>query len=166
MIDRVAAAQKRADDARLSALQTYINTLAKVGTGASPNTAAIQAMTPSQAEAALAKEPVSVKTTLTPGEISGLRYAAQAQDAYEKSLSQISLTDAIAQGSIMQGLSSGLSLAAASSGARYAAQAARAYNITINAGAIASQDEFTTLLQDTIQKINRDGDSLTVAGIL
>jgi hypothetical protein len=66
----------------------------------------------------------------------------------------------------MQGLGSGLTLSDAASGARYAAQAARAYNITINAGAIASQDEFTTLLQDTIQKINRDGDPLLVAGTL
>jgi hypothetical protein len=166
MIDRVAAAQKRADDARLSALQTYINALAKVGTGPSANTAAIQKMTPSEAEIALAKEPVSVATALTPAQISGIRYAAQAQDAYEKSLSQISLTNAVAQGSLMQGLGSGLTLSDAASGARYAAQAARAYNITINAGAIASQDEFSTLLQDTIQKINRDGDPLTTAGIL
>ena len=123
-------------------------------------------MTPSQAEAALAKEPVSVKTTLTPAEISGLRYAAQAQDAYEKSLSQISLTDAIAQGSLMQGLNSGLSLSAASSGARYAAQAAATYNLNFNTGVIAQPDEFATLLQDTIQKLNRGGDPLTVAGIL
>jgi hypothetical protein len=167
MINRVAAAQKKADDARLAALQTYINMLKNVGaTTSSPNTAAIQAMTPSQAEAALAKEPTSVPTLLSPSQISGLRYMAQAQDAYEKSLSQISLTDGIAQGSLMQGLSSGLSLSEAASGARYAAQAARAYNITINAGAIASQDEFTTLLQDTIQKLNRGGDPLTVAGIL
>jgi hypothetical protein len=166
MIDRVAAAQKRADDARLSALQTYINTLAKAGTGPSANAAAIQKMTPSEAEIALAKEPVSVATSLTPAQISGIRYAAQAQDAYEKSLSQISLTNAIAQGSLMQGLGSGLSLSSAASGARYAAQAAATYNININAGAIASQDEFTTLLQDTIQKINRDGDPLTTAGIL
>ena len=42
----------------------------------------------------------------------------------------------------------------------------RDYNITINAGAIASQDEFTALLQDTIQKINRNGDPLTTAGII
>jgi hypothetical protein len=166
MIDRVARAQKAADDARLSALQTYINALAKAGAGPSPNTAAIQKMTPSQAEIALAKEPVSVATALTPAQISGIRYAAQAQDAYEKSLSQISLTNAVAQGSLMQGLGSGLTLSDAASGARYAAQAARAYNITINAGAIASQDEFTTLLQDTIQKINRDGDPLLVAGTL
>jgi hypothetical protein len=166
MIDRVAAAQKRADDARLSALQTYINTLAKAGTGPSANTAAIQKMTPSEAEIALAKEPVSVATALTPAQISGIRYAAQAQDAYEKSLSQISLTDAIAQGSLTQGLNAGLSLAAASSGARYAAQAAATYNLNFNTGVIAQPDEFATLLQDTIQKLNRGGDPLTVAGTL
>jgi hypothetical protein len=166
MIDRVAAAQKRADDARLSALQTYINALAKVGSGPSANTAAIQKMTPSEAEIALAKEPVSVATALTPAQISGIRYAAQAQDAYEKSLSQISLTDAIAQGSLTQGLNAGLSLAAASSGARYAAQAAATYNLNFNTGVIAQPDEFATLLQDTIQKLNRGGDPLTVAGIL
>jgi hypothetical protein len=39
------------------------------------------------------------------------------------------------------------------------------YSVTVNAGAIASQDEFTALLQDTIQKINRNGDPLTTAGI-
>jgi hypothetical protein len=166
MIDRVAAAQKRADDARLSALQTYINTLAKAGTGPSANAAAIQKMTPSEAEIALAKEPVSVATSLTPAQISGIRYAAQAQDAYEKSLSQISLTNAIAQGSLMQGLGSGLSLSSAASGARYAAQAAATYNININAGVIAQQDEFATLVQDTIQQLNRGGDPLTTAGIL
>jgi hypothetical protein len=166
MIDRVAAAQKRADDARLSALQTYINALNKAGSGPSPNTAAIQKLTPSEAEIALAKEPVSVATALTPAQISGIRYAAQAQDAYEKSLSQISLTDAIAQGSLMQGLGSGLSLAAAASGARYAAQAAATYNLNFTTGVISQPDEFATLLQDTIQKLNRGGDPLTVAGTL
>jgi hypothetical protein len=39
------------------------------------------------------------------------------------------------------------------------------YTVNINAGAIASQDEFTSLLQDTIQRINRNGDPLTTAGI-
>ena len=39
------------------------------------------------------------------------------------------------------------------------------YTVTVNAGAIASQDEFTALLQDTIQRINRNGDPLTTAGI-
>jgi hypothetical protein len=166
MIDRVAAAQKKADDARLSALQSYIALLAKVNAAPNVNTATIQAMSPSQAEAALAKEPVSVPTTLTPAQISGLRYAAQAQDAYEKSLSNISLTDQVAQSSLTQGLNAGLSLAAAASGSRYAAQAAATYNLNFNTGAIAAPDEFVVLIQDTIQKINRGGDPLTTAGSL
>jgi hypothetical protein len=166
MIDRVAAAQKKADDARLSALQTYINLLNKAGTGPSANTATIEKMSPAQAEAALAKEPTSVPTALTPAQISGLRYAAQGQDAYEKSLAKISLTDAIAQGSFTQGREAGLSVAAAASGARYAAQAAATYNLNFNAGVIAQQDEFVVLVQDTIQRLNRGGDPLTTAGIL
>jgi hypothetical protein len=39
------------------------------------------------------------------------------------------------------------------------------YTVTVNAGAIASQDEFTALLQDAIQRLNRNGDPLTTAGI-
>lgn len=39
------------------------------------------------------------------------------------------------------------------------------YTITINAGAIASQDEFSALLQETIQDLNRKGDPLFTAGI-
>lgn len=166
MIDRVAAAQKKADDARLSALQTYINLLSKAGTGPSANTATIEKMSPAQAEAALAKEPTSVPTALTPAQISGLRYAAQGQDAYEKSLAKISLTDQVAQGSFTQGREAGLSVAAAASGARYAAQAAATYNLNFNAGVIAQQDEFVVLVQDTIQRLNRGGDPLTTAGAI
>jgi len=39
------------------------------------------------------------------------------------------------------------------------------YTVTINAGAIASQDEFSALLQETIQDIVRKGDPLFTAGI-
>jgi hypothetical protein len=166
MIDRVAAAQKKADEARLSALQTYINLLNKAGTGPSANTATIEKMSPAQAEAALAKEPTSVPTALTPAQISGLRYAAQGQDAYEKSLAKISLTDQVAQGSFTQGREAGLSVAAAASGARYAAQAAASYTLNFSAGVIAQPDEFAVLIQDTIQKLNRGGDPLTTAGVL
>ena len=166
MIDRVASAQKKADDARLSALQTYINLLNKAGTGPSANTATIEKMSPAQAEAALAKEPTSVPTAITPAQISGLRYAAQGQDAYEKSLAKISLTDQVAQGSFTQGREAGLSVAAAASGARYAAQAAATYNLNFNAGIIAQQDEFVVLVQDTIQRLNSGGDPLTTAGVL
>jgi hypothetical protein len=165
MIDRVARAQKAADDARLSALQTYINLLNKAN-AIPANTTAIQKMTPAQAEAVLAKEPASVPTTLTPAQIRGLNYAAQGQAAYENSLSKISLTDQIAQASLAQGLESGLSLAAAASGARYAAQAAASYTLQFNTGVISQPDEFVVLIQDTIQKINRGGDPLTTAGTL
>jgi hypothetical protein len=159
MIDRVAKAQKAADDARLSALQTYINALAKAGAGPSPNTAAIQKMTPSEAEIALAKEPVSVPTALTPAQISGIRYAAQAQDAYEKSLASISLTNAVAQGSLMQGLSSGLTLSAATSGARYAAQAAASYNITIEAG-LGDPEAIARAVEDVLNQSSYRGTSV------
>jgi len=159
MIDRVAKAQKAADDARLSALQTYINALAKAGAGPSPNTAAIQKMTPSEAEIALAKEPVSVATALTPAQISGIRYAAQAQDAYEKSLASISLTNAVAQGSLMQGLSSGLTLSAATSGARYAAQAAASYNITIEAG-LGDPEAIARAVEDVLNQSSYRGTSV------
>ena len=38
--------------------------------------------------------------------------------------------------------------------------------INVSAGVISQPDEFATLLQDTIQKLNRGGDPLTVAGTL
>ncbi len=40
------------------------------------------------------------------------------------------------------------------------------YTVTINAGAISTPDEFAGLIQDTIIKLNRRGDSLTQAGVL
>jgi hypothetical protein len=194
MIERIARAQKAADDARLKALQDYNNALAKVGTGstATPsgggdevvytipkNTTDFTLNNPDILK--LFKDGIELGSTDTvaesfskainagatlPAAISGARYQARAEQEYAAFLDNISLSNAVAQGSLMQGLESGLSLSASASGARYAAQAARSYNITINAGAIASQDEFTTLLQDTVQKINRDGDPLFVAGTL
>lgn len=129
------------------------------------NAAAIQALSPSQAELALAKEPASVPTSLTPGQISGLRYAAQAEADYEKSLNKITLSSAIAQGSLMQGLDQGLSLSSSLSGARYAAQAAN-YYVTVNAGVVGSEQTIVTAVQDALQTLNRRGDSLTTAGAL
>jgi len=40
------------------------------------------------------------------------------------------------------------------------------YTLNFSAGVIAQPDEFATLVQDTIQKLNRGGDPLTTAGIL
>jgi hypothetical protein len=193
MIERVAAAQKAADDARLKALQEYAAALKKVGTGADIGTggdsgAPVYTIPKNTTDFTknnpdifkLVNETVEFATQSVqdsfykamnagadlPSAVRGANYQARAEQEYAASLAKISLTNAVAQGSLMQGLGSGLSLSDAASGARYAAQAARSYNITINAGAIASQDEFTTLLQDTVQKINRDGDPLFVAGIL
>jgi hypothetical protein len=98
--------------------------------------------------------------------VRGANYQARAEAEYAASLAKVSLTDAIAQGSFTQGIASGLSMSAAASGARYAAQAAATYNLNFNTGVIAQPDEFATLLQDTIQKLNRGGDPLTVAGAL
>ena len=42
----------------------------------------------------------------------------------------------------------------------------REYNFTINVGAVASPEEFTGLIQDTIIRINKQGDYLTTAGAL
>jgi hypothetical protein len=189
MIDRVAKAQKAADDARLKALQEYAAALGKVG-ATSPGSGDSSVYTiPKNTTDFTTANPdiyklVSGVVNLTnksvndqfykavndisdlPSAVRGANYQARAEQEYAASLAKISLTNAVAQGSLMQGLGSGLSLSDAASGARYAAQAARSYNITINAGAIASQDEFTTLLQDTVQKINRDGDPLFVAGTL
>jgi hypothetical protein len=185
MIERVAAAQKAADDARLKALQDYAAALKKVG--AAEDDGPVYTIPKNTTDFGTRFNPeiakiVSGKLANTPeynkmidslnwgadlpSAVRGSNYQARAEQEYAASLQNISLTNAVAQGSLMQGLGSGLTLSDAASGARYAAQAARTYNVTINAGAIASQDEFTTLLQDTIQKINRDGDPLTTAGTL
>jgi hypothetical protein len=145
MIDRVADAQKKADDARMSALQSYLQALSQV------NASAAQA---------------SAASALTASQVSGMRYAAQGQAAWDAMLRGVSLTDPIAQGSFTQGTSQGLSVAAAISGANYAAQAAATYNVTVNAGAIGSEELVTQAVQTAIQSLNRGGDPLTTAGTL
>ena len=162
MIDRESTAQSRADAARAKALADYIKQLNSVGTGiggggggGGSSQAASDILTQAK------EKPASA---LTPMEVSGLRYAAQAEAQYKASLSKISLTDKVASQSLNQGLSAGLSLSSALSGARYAAQAAAQYNVSINAGVISQPDEFATLIQNTIQKLNRSGDPLVPAG--
>jgi hypothetical protein len=100
--------------------------------------AAIEALTPAQAEAILAKEPTSVPTTLTPAVISGNRYAAQGEAAYKKMIDAVDL-EGIADASFTNGITSGVGVAASLSGARYAAQGRAAagnegYVININTG--------------------------------
>jgi hypothetical protein len=164
-IDRVSSAQKRADDARLKALQDYINLLNTVGKGGTSG-GAVSGGSSQAASDILSQAKEKSTSALTPMEVSGLRYAAQAEAQYKESLKKISLTDKVARESLNQGLNAGVGLSSALSGARYAAQAAAQYNVSINAGVISQPDEFASLIQNTIQKLNRSGDPLVPAGRL
>jgi hypothetical protein len=56
--------------------------------------------------------------------------------------------------------------AAIQSGNRYAAQAANYYNITVNAGAVGSEETLVSAIQEGLLTLNRRGDSITTAGAL
>jgi hypothetical protein len=72
----------------------------------------------------------------------------------------------VARSSLLAGLAGGAGVAGAVRGANYAAQAANSYNITIQANTVANPDELTGLIQDTIIRLNKQGDYLTTAGAL
>jgi hypothetical protein len=68
------------------------------------------------------------------------------------------------------GIGAGLTTAAALSGARYAAQAAAqmggGYVVNVYANTVSNPDELSGLIQDTIIRLNKQGDYLTTAGAL
>ena len=72
----------------------------------------------------------------------------------------------VARSSLLAGLAGGAGVSGAVSGSRYAAQAAAQYNVTIQANTIANPDELVNLVQDSLIKLNRRGDSLVQAGSL
>jgi len=181
-IDTIAKAQKAADDARYAALQKYIELLKTLGGGGPSGSPLVPTKKTKVDLLADIKGDVITPIDTKGGSIDAiLEYADAATaraDAFTSLLEDQNKLDQLALDDYMKKL--GLtptksidtlgsmptaSAAEIQSGNRYAAQA-RNYYLTINAGAIASQDEFTTLLQNTIQKINRDGDPLTVAGTL
>ena len=184
MIERVAAAQKAADDARLKALQDYAAALKKVGAGADLGTGdggapvysipknttdftlnnpdifkLIDKMLPSNSYNEQLVTALNAGADL-PSAVRGANYQARAEQEYAASLAKISLTDAIAQGSLVQGLASGLSLSAASSGARYAAQAAAYYDITVNAGYGTDPEQLARVFEDTLNQSSYRGTSV------
>jgi hypothetical protein len=193
MIERVAAAQKAADDARLKALQDYAAALKKVGTGADLGTGGsdapvytipknttdftlnnptifklIDKMLPSNSYNEQLVTALNAGADL-PSAVRGSNYQARAEQEYAAFLENISLTSGVAQGSLMQGLSSGLSLSAASSGARYAAQAAATYNITIEAG-LGDPEAIARAVEDVLNQstyrgtsVNRGAGDYTIA---
>jgi hypothetical protein len=182
MIDRVAKAQKAADDARLKALQEYAAALGKVGTTAATGGEAPVYTIPKGTTDFTKENPdifklVNETVRFTsqsvtdsfydainagadlPSAVRGANYQARAEAEYAASLAKISLSDPTAQGSLMQGLASGLSLSAASSGARYAAQAAAQYDITINAGYGTDPEALARTFEDILNQSGYRGTS-------
>jgi hypothetical protein len=182
MIERVAAAQKAADDARLKALQDYAAALKKVGTGADLGTggsdAPVYTIPKKTTDFTTSNEKIfdvasqvlftgayeQMRQSLNagadlPSAVRGANYQAKAEQEYAAFLENISLTSGAAQGSLMQGLSSGLSLSAASSGARYAAQAAATYNITIEAG-LGDPEAIARAVEDVLNQSTYRGTSV------
>jgi hypothetical protein len=169
MIDRIAKAQKAADDARMKALQEYAAALGRIGTGGGA---------------------VGGVTSTTPGSPSGPAAtiadvkAKEAEDAVkyfaekvtnafqtvEDSAAFNALVNAYAGGAINSfnagefRANEGAAYGGLSRGGAYDRDVS--YTLNFTTGVIAQPDEFATLLQDTIQKLNRGGDPLTVAGIL
>ena len=135
--------------------------------------AAIEALTPAQAEKILSTMPSSVPTTLTPGEISGMRYAAQAAAqaaAQKKMLDSIALTDPMAQSSLQSGLAGGASLSAALSGSRYAAQAAAQYgsgttvNVTVQ-GSVTTENDLVSSIRNGLLQGQNNGQAIVKSSV-
>jgi len=135
--------------------------------------AAIEALTPAQAEKILSTMPSSVATTLTPAQISGMRYAAQAAaqaEAQQKMIDSISLSNPVAQTSLQSGLAGGASLSAAISGSRYAAQAAAQYgsgttvNVTVQ-GSVTSENDLVTSIRNGLLQGQNNGQAIVKSAV-
>ena len=149
MIDRVARAQKAADDARLKALQDYINLLSKVGTGSGSsgltNIGGTNFVTGPVISTTAILDTVAATAAATAklgGDISATEFYNSLTPSQQEDLGGYSPT------------------------MNYGGGYPATYNININAGVIAQQDEFTVLVQDTIQRLNRGGDPISTAGAL
>lgn len=183
-IDKIAKAQKLADDARMKALLDYIEMLKKLG-GGGPSGPTGPSGPPKEPKIDLLKDIKNdfIKPIDTTGGSIGaiLEYADAATEranAFATLLDDQNKADELALNDYLKKL--GLNPTTTvntfgstptpspgdiQSGNRYAAQA-RNYYVTVNAGVISQPDEFTTLIQNTIQDLNRGGDPLSVAGTL
>jgi hypothetical protein len=170
MIERVAAAQKRADDARLKALQEYAAALGRIGTGGGAvggvtGTTPGAPSVPSGAPATIAD--VKAKEAADAIEYFGKKITDVFQTV-EDSGAFNALVNSYAGGAIN---SFNAGTFRANEGASYGTLSRggafdRDIVVNVSAGVISQPDEFASLLQETIQKLNRGGDPLTVAGIL
>lgn len=139
MIDRIAKAQKAADDARYAALKAYIELLNAAGgskAGASSISSGISTPANQQIEDIL-----NLKKIATPG--------SQADFRLSESLGNLTMFDS------------------PSIPKQYGPGAYdRDIIFNINAGVIGSEDTIVSAVQDAILTINRRGDSITTAGAL
>ena len=149
MIDRVARAQKAADDARLKSLQDYINLLSKVGTGGGSsgltNIGGTNFVTGPVISTTAILDTVAKTAAATAklgGDISATEFYNSLTSSQQEDLGGYSPT------------------------MNYGGGYPATYNVNISAGVIAQQDEFTVLIQDTIQRLNRGGDPISTAGAL
>jgi hypothetical protein len=148
MIQRIANAQKQADEARLKALQDYLNLLSKVGGAGSSgltNIGGTNFVTGPVISTTAILDTVAATaaaTSVLAGDISATEFYNSLTSSQQEDLGGYSPY------------------------MNYGSGYPQTYNININAGAIAAQDEFAGLIQDTIQRLNRGGDPLTTAGVL
>jgi hypothetical protein len=170
MIDRIAKAQKDADDARLKALQEYINLLKTLGGG-----------TGGGGGGGGGGGTTTTTTKTLPATIASVK-AKEAEDAIKYFAEKVTDTfqtveDSGAFNALVKMYEGGainpfnagefrLNEGAAYSGLSRGGAYDRDIVVNVSAGVISQPDEFVGLVQETIQKLNRSGDPLTTAGIL
>ena len=157
-IDIIAKAQKAADDARYAALLKYIALLKTAGgcdmLGGGGSGFLESGIT------MIGKTPFVTGPVIDP--LLRLKTVEDTAKATAQLPAYISATEFYSSLSDLQKTD----LGGYSPYMNYGSGYAQTYNININAGAIAAQDEFAGLIQDTIQRLNRGGDPLTTAGVL
>ena len=164
MIDRVAKAQKAADDARLKALQDYIALLGKVGAGGVSGVSG----TPGKPSG----PPATFGSVKSKEAADAIKYFADTvTDTFqtvEDSTAFNALVNSYAGGKINSfnagefRLNEGSGYSTLSTTGAYD----KNYYVTVNAGVVGSEEVIVNAVQDAILTINRRGDSLTVAGTL
>jgi hypothetical protein len=136
MIDRIAAAQKAADDARYAALKAYLALLNSAG-GSTGGGSLIPASTRLTTVAATA-----IATSKLGLDVSTIDFFNSLTSQQKEDLGGYSPT------------------------MNYSGGYPQTYNVTVNAGVIGSEDIIVSAVQDAILTINRRGGSIDVAGAL
>jgi hypothetical protein len=171
MIDRVAAAQKRADDARLKALQEYAAALGRIGTGGSTGGASVGGVT-STTPGAPSGAPATIASVKAKEAEDAIKYFAEKVTDTFQTVEDSGAFNALVkayEGGAINPFNAGefrLNEGAAYSGLSRGGAYDRDIVVNVSAGVISQPDEFVGLVQETIQKLNRSGDPLTTAGIL